>query len=77
MNYKVNIQIAPLVTGGLFDEQSGQRAEDKCLNAAAEPVKVKAGQGGDAHSQPGIIGAQIGDDRQHTQHCQHNAKDKG
>ena len=29
------------VTGSLFDEESGKGTEDKCLDAAAEPVEVQ------------------------------------
>ena len=49
-----------LVARSLFDEESGEGAEDKGLDAAAEPVEVETGNGGNAHDQPGIVDAQVG-----------------
>ena len=40
----------------LFDEDGGKGAEDECLDAAGEPVEVEAGNGGQAHGQPGELG---------------------
>ena len=66
-----------LVTCGLFDEESGEGAEDECLNAASEPVKVQAGDGGDTHSQPGIGGSQVGENSENTQNGKDNAQNEG
>ena len=66
-----------LVAGSLFDEESGQGTEDKCLDAATEPVEVEAGDGGDADGQPGVAGAQVGDGSQNAQHAENNTDNKG
>ncbi len=36
-----------VLASGAFDEDGGQSAENKCLDAAAEPVKVQARKGRD------------------------------
>ena len=64
-----------LVACGLFDEEGGQRTEDKCLDAAAEPVEVQAGDGRDTDSQPGVLCAQIGDNGQDAQDGHDDAQD--
>ena len=59
---------AALSARGLFDEEGCQGAENECLDAAAEPVEIQAGNGGNADGQPGIIHAQTGEDGENAKH---------
>ena len=65
-----------LVACSLFDEEGGQGTENECLNGAAEPVKVQAGDGGDTDGQPGIINTQVGEDGQNAQDAGNDADHK-
>ena len=65
---------AALSARGLFDEEGGQGAEDECLNAAAEPVKIQAGNGGNANGQPGVMHTQTGENGENAQHRDDDAQ---
>ena len=63
----------------LFDEDGGKGAEDECLDAAGEPVEVEAGNGGQAHGQPGELGenaAEAGQQPQNAQHRKDNTEEE-
>ena len=62
------------LTRRLLDEDGGQGAEDEGLDAAAEPVKVEAGDGGDADGQPGELDAYQADKGQSTKNGQDDAE---
>ena len=71
--------MAALVTGCLFDEESGKRTEDERLNASAKPVKVSTGNSGNTDSEEGDLAkeaAKVVQQSKYTQQTHDNADNK-